>query len=181
MSTPKPELAEQARSHLPDELHSRIGQLAALMAREHYPSADRAALRRHAIGQPLPLAFYRLWLRHLGAEPPGEPAASAWALIAWGLATSGGASHERSRPLGRCLSEAGFSEARLERLLSASDDDMRKTLAASLVRFLAAKGAGFDWVQLAQLVLTQDAEARERLHQRIATDFYRQPTATPKE
>jgi CRISPR system Cascade subunit CasB len=181
MNTPEYSSTDTAKGHTAGDLSSRIGQIASLMAREHYPAADRAALRRYSPGQPLPLAFYRLWLRHLGIEPPSGNSAADWALITWGLATSGGASHQRNRSLGRCLAETGYSEARLERLLAASDEDMRQALVASLVRFVSAKGAGFDWVQLAQLVLTQDVDSRERLHQRIASDYYRHPAATTKE
>jgi CRISPR system Cascade subunit CasB len=156
-----------------DSLASRVNRLAAVLAAEHYPGGDRAALKRHAPGQPAPLAFYRLWFRHLNVELPSEAASPAWTLLAWGLASSGPTAHRRDRPLGQCLAECGYAEARLERLLAAADDDMRLTLAASLVRFVAAKRDGFDWVHLAQLLLTRDEEARERLHRRIATDYYR--------
>jgi CRISPR system Cascade subunit CasB len=155
--------------------------MAAVLAAEHYPGGDRAALKRHAPGQPPPLAFHRLWLRYLNTELPHEAATPGWALLAWGLANCGPASHRPGRPLGQCLAESGYAESRLERLLAASDDDMRLALAASLVRFVAAKGDAFDWAQLAQLLLTRDDEARERLHRRIATDYYRHLPRTDKE
>lgn len=164
-----------------ENLAGRINRLASLIGAEHYPGGDRAALKRYAPGQPVPLAFYRLWLRHLATEPPQESTTQAWMLLAWGLACSGPASHRRGRSLGQCLAECGYSEARLERLLAAPDDDMRIALAASLVRFVAAKGDAFDWVQLAQLVLTYDEDARERLHRRIATDYYRHLPRVDKE
>lgn len=170
-----------APADVAEDLASRVNRLAAVLAAEHYPSGDRAALRRHAPGQPPPLAFHRLWLRHLHTELPHEAATGAWALLAWGLASSGPAAHRRGRPLGQCMAECGYSEARLERLLAAADDDMRLALAASLLRFVAAKGDAFDWVQLAQLLLTRDDEARERLHRRIATDYYRHLPRTDKE
>ncbi|MFN3629826.1 MAG: type I-E CRISPR-associated protein Cse2/CasB, partial [Casimicrobiaceae bacterium] len=44
-------------------LASIVGRLAHAIGEAHYPNGDRAALRRWAPGQPLPLAFYRLWLR----------------------------------------------------------------------------------------------------------------------
>lgn len=156
-----------------ESLAGRVNRLAAVLSAAHYPGGDRAALKRHAPGQPPPLAFYRLWLRHLNTELPDPSASAAWALLAWGLASSGRAAHRRDRPLGRCLAECGYAEARLERLLAAPDDDTRLALAASLVRFVAGKEDGFDWMQLAQLLLTRDDEARERLHRRLATDYYR--------
>lgn len=155
------------------DLANRVNRIASILAAEHYPGGDRAALKRHAPGQPPPLAFYRLWLRFLDTDLPPEAATPGWAFLAWGLASSGPASHCPGRPLGQCLAESGYAEARLERLLAASDDEVRLSLAASLVRFVAAKGAAFDWVQLAQLLLTRDDDARERLHRRIATDYYR--------
>lgn len=154
------------------DLSTRIGRLAAAVAMPHYSNSDRAALKRHAPGQPPPLAFYRLWLRHLGAELPVEGQTSAWALLASGLAQMGGGAHRVGRGLGRALAESNYSEARLERLLAA-DDDSRERLFASLVRFLAAKGEGFDWLDAGRLLLTRDPGAREALHRHIATDFYR--------
>jgi CRISPR system Cascade subunit CasB len=120
----------------------------------------------------VPLAFYRLWLRHLGSELPPEPQTEAWMTIAWGLATCGQDSHDPQRPLGRALAEAGYSEGRLERLLSAPED-VRVDLFMSAVRFLAAKGERFDWQDAAQFLLTRDVEKREVLHRRIAAAFYR--------
>lgn len=176
---------ESAASTTADEptesLASRVNRLAKLLGAEHYPGSDRAALKRYAPGQPVPLAFYRLWLRHLATDPPQEEATPAWMLLAWGLASSGPASHRQGRPLGQCLAESSYSEARLERLLAASDDDMRVALTSSMLRFIAAKGEAFDWVQLAQLLLTRDEDARERLHRRIATDYYRHLPRAVKE
>jgi len=181
MTTNEPALASSDVDQSMEGLHARVGRLAAVVSGEHYPAGDRAALRRYAPQQPVPLAFYRLWLRHLGTEPPLGSAIGAWALIAWGLATGGPSAHRRDRPLGRCLAEAGYSEARLERLLAAPEDDTRQALVASMVRYLASKGEGFDWVQLAQLVLLRDEARREGLHRRIATDYYRQLASTHKE
>lgn len=164
-----------------DGLAAAVGRLSAVLASEHYPAGDRAALKRHAPGQPPPLAFYRLWLRHLHDELPPEPATQAWALLAWGLAFSGRQAHRPDRPLGRALAESAFAEARLERLLAAPDGEVRHSLAEAAVRFLGAKGEAFDWAQLAQLLLTRDDQARERLHRRIATDYYRHLPRTDKE
>lgn len=162
-----------------DSLPTQLGKMAALLAGPHYPASDRAALKRHAPGQPPPLAFYRLWLRHLDRELPSDSQAPAWALLAWGLAWSGG-SHQPARALGCALAQAGFSESRLERLLAAPED-VRQELFPSMVRFMAAKGEAFDWVQAARLLLTRDADRLEAIHRRIATDFYRQLQRQGKE
>lgn len=162
-------------------LGSDVGRLAGLLASPHYPSGDRAALKRHAPGQPVPLAFYRLWLRHLGTDLPGPAQTGAWALLAWGLALSGAGAHRPDRSFGRALAEARCSEMRLERLLAAGDDLSRERLLAALVRLLATKGEAFDWTQVARLLLTRDVERREAVHRRIATDFYRHQTRLEKE
>lgn len=173
--------AANDRSADGDGLIRTIDRLAAVLASEHYPAGDRAALKRHSPGQAPPLAFYRLWLKHLGDELPHEDATSAWALLAWGLAFCGRQAHRKDRPFGRALAESGFAEARLERLLAGSDGAVGLSLAESSVRFLAAKGDAFDWALLAQLLLTRDDRARERLHRRIATDYYRHLPRNDKE
>lgn len=154
-----------------DSLSNTVARIAALLAQPHYPGGDRASLKRWTPGQPLPLAFYRLWLQRLRQEPPSGAQSSAWMAIVWGLALSGDA-HQPRRPLGQALAEARYAEARLERLLSAPDD-LRLDLYCSLIRFLAAKGQSCDWTELAAFLLTQEPDARERLHGRIARSYYR--------
>jgi CRISPR system Cascade subunit CasB len=153
-------------------LASIVGRLAQVLASPHYPNGDRAALRRWAPGQPLPLAFYRLWLRHMNQHLPAEAATQAWMLLAWSLATLGAEAHAPGRPWGQALAESGFSEGRLERLLSAPDD-IRPDVFMAAVRFLAAKGERFDLTEAAFYLLTSDAEKRETVHRRIAQAFYR--------
>ncbi len=163
-------------------LATNIARLAGVMGSTHYPSGERAALRRWAPGQPVPLAFYRLWLRHLENDLPAEAQTSAWMALVWGLATCGENSHDPKRPWGQALAESGFAEGRLERLLSAPQD-VRIDLFMSAIRFLAAKGERFNWVEAAEFLLTQDPDKRERLNRRIASAYYRHlPTESkPKE
>ncbi len=153
-------------------LGSRIGKLAGVIGASRYPSGDRASLKRWAPGQLIPLAFYRLWLRHMDGDLPEESQTEAWMTLAWGLAVCGEASHDPKRPLGQALAESGFAEGRLERLLSAPDD-VRIELFMSAVRFLAAKGERFDWRDAAQFVLTRDPDKREAIHRRIAAAYFR--------
>lgn len=153
-------------------LAETIGKLAGIIGSPHYPAGERAALKRWSPGQALPLAFYRLWLRHVGDDLPAERQLEIWMLIAWGLALLGEGAHRPGRPLGQALAEAGFSEARLERLLAAPDA-LRADLLMNAIRFLAAKGESFDWQGAAYLLLASNASSRERIHRRIARDFYR--------
>jgi CRISPR system Cascade subunit CasB len=164
-----------------ENLRSRAGRLAAVLASRGFPAADRAALKRALPGRSPPLAFYRLWLRHIDEDLPAESQTSDWATLAWGMAASGTSPHRPDRSLGSALAEAKYSEARLERLLDAPDDLTRRRLFASLVRFMAAKGECFDWTQAAQLLLTRDAGARDGVHRRVATDYYRHQSRTMKE
>ncbi|MGQ9862474.1 MAG: type I-E CRISPR-associated protein Cse2/CasB [Thiobacillaceae bacterium] len=162
-------------AHVPQNaasLESDIARLVGVLRAEHYPSAARAALRRWAPGQPVPLAFYRLWLNHLGRDLPEERQTEAWMTIVWGLATGGAASHDSQRPLGLALAAARFAEGRLERLLSAPED-VRLDLFMSAVRFLAAKDERFNWFEAARFVLTHDPDKRERINRRIARDYFR--------
>lgn len=153
-------------------LGSDVARLAGVIGSPHFPGGDRAALRRWAPGQPVPLAFYRLWLRHLGSDSPPENRTEAWMAIVWAIATLGEGCHDPKRPFGQSLAESGFSEGRLERLLSAPDD-VRIDLFMSAVRFLAAKGERFDLAEAARFLLTTDEGKREQVHRRIAQAFYR--------
>lgn len=165
MTEPSPTPA-QTPSRAPD-----IAPIARMMGAQHYPNGERAALRRWAPGQPIPLAFYRLWLRHLGRELPPESQTEAWMALTWGLATAGPDSHDPKRPWGQALAESGFSEGRLERLLYAPEE-VRLDLYMSAVRFLAAKGERFDWSEAARFLLTQDPSKRDGLNRRIANSYY---------
>lgn len=151
-------------------LASQVGRIAGVIASDSFPTGERAALRRMTCEQPLPLAFYRFAQRHL---PEGwERHLEDWVTLVAGIAIMSPRAHRWDRGFGTALSEAGYSEARLERLLAA-DGDTRRTLLLRAARFLAAKSAAFNWAEAAQLLLTSDEERRERLHQRIARDFYK--------
>jgi CRISPR system Cascade subunit CasB len=155
-----------------DSLATQVARLVGVIGSLHYPSGDRAALRRWAPGQPAPLAFYRLWLRHLDSELPPTMQLDAWVALTWAIATLGADAHAPKRPLGQALAESQFAEGRLERLLSAPDD-VRLELFMSAVRFLAAKGERFDLTEAASFLLTHDPAKREALHRRIAAAYYR--------
>jgi len=153
-------------------LTTPVARLAGVIGAPHYPAGDRAALRRWAPGQPLPLAFYRLWLRHAGSDLPAEAHTESWMTLAWGLATMGAHAHQPGRALGQALAESRYSEGRLERLLAAPDA-LRVDLFMSAVRFLAAKNERFDWGEAATFLLATDADKREGIRRRIASTYFR--------
>lgn len=150
-------------------LASHIGHIASVIGSDRFPTGERATLRRMNPGQPPPLTFYRFALRHLPDR--WERSLPEWVTLVAGIALMSPHAHRLDHGLGRALAEAGYAEARLERLLAA-DGDTRRTLLLRATRFVAARASPFNWVDAAQLLLVQEEEQRERLHRRIARDFY---------
>lgn len=162
-------------------LPSQIGRIAAAIAADHFPTGQRAALRRMSPGEPLPLAFLRFALRVL---PDGwdrtEASREDWSTIVAGIALMSPGAHQPNVRLGAVLAEAGFSEARLERLL-ASRGSVRRLLLLRAARFLAAKNKAANWNEAARMLLTRDEDRLEELHLYIASHFYRAVDAQNKE
>lgn len=146
-----------------------IGRVARIICSDGFPTGDRAKLRRMAPGQPLPLVFTRFALAHLPES--WERQAEDWAALLAGIAIMAPNAHNPQRRLGQALAEAGYSEARLERLLNADGETLR-TLFLRGVRFLAAKATPFHWRDAADLLLTRDDTKREHISQQIAKDFF---------
>lgn len=156
-----------------DRLSAKIARLARAVHGDAVSNGERSALKRWAPGQPIPLAFYRLWLRFVADELPAEDlATSAWMPVAWGLAMMGPQAHRPSCTLGQALAHAGVAHARLERLLDAPPDVLPDLFTAA-VRHLASKADGFDWSEAAELLLARSAPARESIRRRIAVTYYR--------
>jgi CRISPR system Cascade subunit CasB len=153
-----------------ESLAAIIGRISGLIASEHFPNGDRAVLKRMDPKQEPPLSFYRFALRRLPENWQDQP--RAWQAILSGMALMSPHIHRPDRPLGKVLAEEHFSEARLERLLAA-DSETQRTLTLRAIRFLAAKNQPVDWTHIAGLLLTKDAEKREKLHLRIASDYYK--------
>ncbi|WP_177419037.1 type I-E CRISPR-associated protein Cse2/CasB [endosymbiont of Lamellibrachia barhami] len=166
MQNTQPERAE----HRSNPLASIIGSISGLIASEHFPNGDRAALKRMNPKKEPPLSFYRFAFRHLPQNWQGQR--KAWQAILTGMALMSPHIHNLKQPLGKVLAEEHFSEARLERLLAA-EGETRRTLTLRAVRFLAAKKRPVNWVDVAGLLLTSDAERREKLHLCIAGDYYK--------
>lgn len=101
-----------------------------------------------------------------------------WALIAHGMALAG---HDHSQRLGHQLSEAGVSESRVTKLLTARDDTFRQ-LVPRLLRLLASKDQAPNWFDLGDLILSQgrDEKAAETIRLRIAGSFFSAEAKKPK-
>lgn len=152
-----------------DSLGSIIGHLAGVIASENFPTGERAALKRLTPRLPPSLTFYRFAFRHF---PEGWEAQQAeWLAVISGLALMCPAPHRPDRPAGRALAEAGYSEARLERLLAAEGEYLH-TLILRAARFLAAKAESVNWVDLARLLLTKDKGKLEKVRFKFARDYY---------
>ena len=150
-------------------LGSIIGHLAGVIASENFPTGERAALKRLTPRLPPSLTFYRFAFRHL---PEGWDVQQAeWMAVVSGLALMCPEPHRPDRQAGRVLAEAGYSEARLERLLAAEGEELH-TLTLRAVRFLAAKAESVNWVDLARLLLTKDKGKLENVRFKFARDYY---------
>jgi len=153
-------------------LASYIGEIAHLFAQGAMSSGEAAALRRMDVNQPVPLAFYRLGVRHL---PPSwdrdAESVRDWVTIVAGIAILAPSGYRPDIGLGRALARSGFSEARMERLL-ASDGDTLRILALRAARLMAAKTQPCNWSEAGQLLLAREATRLEVVRSHVARDFY---------
>lgn len=156
----------------PPTMAQTVARLSHLLAREDFPPGDRARLRKLTPGSAPPLAFLRFAFAHL---PAGwERRQEIWQTLVAGLALMYPQGHDAGRPLGRALAETGYTEPRLERLLTAQDDT-RRTLLLRAIRFLRAKNASCSFTDLAHLLgLGGDPQLA---CQRIARDYFRATSA----
>ncbi len=156
--------------HAPEEtLQQLMGKLAGIISSDRFPTGERAALRRMVPGHPLPLSFYRFAFRHL---PQGwEYAIDDWTTLVAGIALMSPNAYTPRVGFGAALAEAGYSEFRLERLLSAKYET-RQTLFLRAIRLLSAKSKPFNWTEGARFLLTKSEGKQEILNLQIARDFY---------
>ena len=163
-------------------------RLANSIAAEGFNRGDLAALRRMEPDEPDAAALWRLTARY---ELSGSPEVERkWALVLHGIAlmtktagddAAGRSAHVRGMPIGRALFSGDnperttpfYSETRLNRLLTARGA-MLRTLLARMFRMMAAANQGFDWYQMAQLILSDgyDEERADRIRRNIARDYY---------
>ena len=101
-----------------------------------------------------------------------------WALIAHGMALAG---HDAKQSLGQQLSQAGVSESRVTKLLTARGDAFRQLL-PRLLRLIASKGVAPNWHELGGLILSQerDEEKAENTRLKIAGRFFSAEASKPK-
>lgn len=149
-----------------------VPRLARIIHGEHFPTGDRARLKRMGIGGPTPLSYYRFKLRHVPEQWQGEDMALAWRTLISGLAMQHRDPHRPTPSLGGALADCGYSELRLESLLAASDRVLA-VLVLRAARRLAAHWARCDWRELAWLLFARDFDTRERINRRIAHAYYR--------
>ena len=134
-----------------------------------------AALRRGPYNGAGAAAFWKLLARH---NPVGAAHNEAgWAALMQAIAvlTPKGrdpekqSAHDYSLPMGRALCEAGFSELRLARLLSAAPELRRDVAVRTCRRLAAGEFNRFNLVHLGEFVLF----GGDRTDRRIARDYYR--------
>lgn len=156
------------------------------LASDRFPRGDLAELRRMNPDAPDAAAFWRLTARRdlLGHSKLERK----WGLILRGIALmtptgrTGRSAHDRSTPVGKALFIGGdpgrttgyYSETRLNRLLTARGS-MLSSLLTRMFRMMAAANQPFDWVQMADLILSDghDEIAAERVRRKIASAYYR--------
>lgn len=134
-------------------------------------NATKAALRRMGLATLPPLEFFRFACEHL--PPFWENHVRNWQCLIASICIMSNIASRPHTSFGSALTEAGYSEQRLERLLSA-DGDTRKALIMRAVRYLEHKNCNFNGYDLAALIFLseQDPVAVERLKLRIAKDYY---------
>lgn len=170
MPNAQPEKAPGATQSLATE----IGHITGVIASDNFPTSDRAILKRMDLNRMPPLAFYRFAFRHLPDNWQAER--RTWQTLLTGMALMSPRIHRPDLPLGKALAENRYSEARLERLLSA-EGELLLTLCLRAVRFLASKKLAVNWLDIANLLLSRAAEKQEAVRMRIAGEFYKhQPT-----
>lgn len=149
-----------------------IPQLMRIVHADHFPSGDRGALKRMVPQGPAPLAFERLMLRHIAHGSHDGSYRAMWRTVVAALALQRGAeAFSPATRFGAALQQAGYSEARLERLLAA-DGEALHTLALRAARLLAAKRIACDWREFAELLFACTSAARERINTRTARAYY---------
>jgi len=148
-----------------------IASIAGQLGADHYPTGERAALKRMDPDDPSPGAYaaaVRLLLNAgADAEVKNDARLERWVRLLHGMALMSGPGHaphgwRDEHATGRVMFESGYSEDRLRRLLEARGKTFDDLL-SRMTRFLATRRAVIDWCDLAPLVL--DGEESERAEQ----------------
>ncbi len=158
---------------MPDTLRSSliasINKLSGMVARAD--AGDTAALRRLDPANPAGSTFWNFLQEAVPAElRQSERWENAWAMIMQGMATMKPNHHRNGGRLGSVLAKAGYSEARLNKLLRIDPRHGTDTL-ERMARFLAAKNAAFDWCDLVGLLFF-NGQAADKSRRAIARSYY---------
>lgn len=134
-----------------------------------------AELRRASADDPPVPAFWRAMLRFPSlleaAGPTQDERERRWIALLSARAMLDGIAWGSS--LGRSLAAAGLSELRLSRFLRAKDDALLVQV-REIARFLAVKAQDTNWIELVDLVLSQDQPSwAESVRRRVSRDYFR--------
>ena len=144
-----------------------IARISGQLGAEHYPTGERAALKRMDPADPGPgahAAAIRLLLK--AGEEQGirsDIHLARWTLLIHSMALMSGPGRpphrwEEQDTAGAVMFHTSYSESRLLRLLEARGTTF-DALLSRLARFLAAKGATVNWSDLAPLILEPEGSA----------------------
>lgn len=128
---------------------------------EQLGNGDQAELRRGLPSEP----FWRM-LTYIGKGDPCEDDLPKWRTLIRCVAIAG----YEDTPFGVALREAGYSEARLKRLLEA-DPDQLPTLLRRTAKQLKSANQKANWNTIRRLIFDYEGEA-EDVRLRIAQQYY---------
>ncbi|MDR3518480.1 MAG: type I-E CRISPR-associated protein Cse2/CasB [Azospirillaceae bacterium] len=171
-------MTEIAGTAVRKKLDGIVFALSQVLRKERLGTGPLAQLRRmDPLGVPPP-AFWPLFFEVVDPEAKGESTERAWAIIVQAMAMMGPEAHQGGRRAGRALADSGYPEGRFVRLLRGSGEALA-TEVRTLSRWCLAKGLGFDWTDLAALILARqagDPERADRAVLRLARSYF-QPAA----
>ncbi len=145
-----------------------ILSLVGAIADKHFPSGDRASLRRMDPDAPLPLAYWRLAADRVPEERRRGDMDRRWALVCQIAALLRDA-HQKDRKVGAVFREMRYSEMHLGRLL-ASEGATWCHLLLRAARWLSSRGTRVDMVELGRLALSDGRD--ERLKAAVARAYF---------
>lgn len=177
--TPPPDSAPAAPDAFGTRFFKVIAGAAHRLGDAEFPTGERAALRRldptHPGGR---IAAVCRLLDKCGwdLERTSPDDLRRWTLVLHTLALMSGPGtnpHDPAKPTGGTIADAGLSEARFARLLTARGPAFRDLL-PRLARFLAAQHQRLDCAPLAELVFREswNEERAEQIRLRLAAQYY---------
>ena len=171
---------ESAAVPTAQDLREAIPRIASEISR--LDPGPAAALRRGPYNGAGAAAFWKLLTRHIPVRAARNEAGWAALIQAIAVLTPKGrdpekqSAHDYSLPMGRALSDAGFSELRLARLLSAAPGLRRDVAVRTCRRLAAGEPNRFNLVTLGEFILF----GGDHTDRRIARDYYRARAVTER-